>query len=417
MISSIVPLDLSNAVELIVSKTIPACSERINLKRALGRISASAMAAQIPQPEFDQSIRDGFVIRDRGNHVEDSIHEYAISGEIAAGSDQGHRLLSGSACRIMTGGMIPSNGIRVVPFENCREADRVLFVPEKVLAATDTYIRSKGSAISTGQIVLGAGEKIDAGHLSLLAATGLLELDVYRKAMVVCFSTGSELLLDAKEMKAGMKISSNRYLLNGLVGSMGAHFDDKGVVRDSLEDISRIINSIDPDRTDIIISTGGMGPGKYDLLERAFVEAGGQVFYQSLNVRPGKATLFGLLGSSLFFGLPGPPTAVQILFNELIVPALSVIQGDGLHLPVVVNAFLAEDYRMRAMNVLQLKGGRLSLKDGKCMVRSAVGNEPLNCIILFHPKKEGYEEGEMVPVHLAGSATQSSSLTDCYPLF
>jgi len=410
MVTRLTPLDLSDATHLISSKSSPTDSEKINLKNGLGRVAAKQQLARIPQPGFDQSTRDGFAISDGGTGVNGSIHQYTIDGEIVAGPSKEHRLAQGSATRIMTGGMIPVNTIRVIPCEDCLEKDGLLSVPEKSLSSADTYIRRQGSHVGCGQVVLDPGEVIGIDHLALLASTGIFSIDVHKKIRVSYFCTGSELLSEGEPLQTGMKISGNRYLLDGLITSFGSIADDMGIVEDSFKELSRVMGAIDPDQTDIVISTGGMGPGKYDLLEQAFIEAGGQVLYRALNVRPGKSTLFGLLDSMLFFGLPGPPPAVRLLFNELIRPALLTMQGVKDSLPSSTMAVLTEEIGLKRGNVLGFKGGRFSFHQGQCTVRLAAKSESPNCFLLFTPGKQRYRIGDLITVHFTAPPFLPGSL-------
>jgi molybdopterin molybdotransferase len=146
-----------------------------------------------------------------------------------------------------------------------------------------------------------------------------------------------------------------------------------------------------------------MGPGKFDLLEEAFVRAGGQVVFRSLNMRPGNAILFGRLGMTLFFGLPGPPEAVRTLVNEVVGPALLHLQGVKDCTPVAVQARLEQPVKVNNQGALQLKAGILNFSDGCAIVRLAGRLEIATCFILFPPGQGVYESGSEVVVHLAYS--------------
>lgn len=397
------PLDFLKAVELIVSTSLPTGSEQIRLQDALGRVPAQALRSRIPQPAFNQSIRDGFVVADSGFTGSEKGNRYFhLEREIAAGPGKECTLPKGKTGRIMTGGLIPKNGVRVIPFEDCCEKDGLLAVAESSLSKRDTFIRKKGSQIGINRVVVADGVIINADHLALLAETGIFAFDVFKKVRVAYFCTGSE-LQSAGEPQTGMKISANRYLLDSLITSFGAIPDDRGIVQDISSELCRTIEEIDLQKVDVIISTGGMGPGKYDLLEGAFVAAGGKILYRSLNVRPGKSTLFGLLGTRLFFGLPGPPPAVRALFNELIRPALLTMQGVRFPLPRSAEAFLLEDFYLKRGGVFGLKGGRLFFREGKCMVRKTKRNESPNCYLLFQPTRQQYRKNELITVHFTDS--------------
>jgi len=146
-----------------------------------------------------------------------------------------------------------------------------------------------------------------------------------------------------------------------------------------------------------------MGPGKFDLVEDAFSRMGGEVIYRSLHLRPGKSTLFGMLGTTLFFGMPGPPPAVHLLFNELIRPAILALQGAHSCRPKHIQAFLTEGLSLPGRGLPRLKSGLLSFKNGQCMVRPAGRNESSNCYINCPATGKEMKMGDQVTVHMTGS--------------
>ena len=146
-----------------------------------------------------------------------------------------------------------------------------------------------------------------------------------------------------------------------------------------------------------------MGPGKYDLVKQAFIEAGGEVIFTSLKMRPGKSVLFGTLGNTLFFGLPGPPPAVQTLFNMLVGPTLLAMQGGRAPWPQKVQAYLHHSIKPERHDVLRLKDGMITMEGGKCKVRFTQKLELPDCYILLPSGKDYYPEGELVDVYLTTS--------------
>jgi len=392
-------IDLAAAIELIVSNSPLCATEQVDLQAAMGRVLANTQFANHPQPEFDQSTRDGFVLADSGVELGEGSRRYRVEGEVAAGSDVLLSLAPTTASRIMTGGLIPDNGSRVIPFENCLEQNGHIIITEELLTHPQTFIRRRGCVLESGRQIMEKGEIIGPGHLALLASTGNFAVDVHKRLKVAYFCTGSELLRDGEATRPGKKISTNRYLLHGLINSFGAVPDDRGVVQDSISDLTSIVEILQSDNVDIIISTGGMGPGKYDLLQQVFQDVGGRVLYSSLTVRPGKATLFGLLGAKLFFGLPGPPPAVRVLFNELVRPALLIMQGLNDMLPPTMSVELLEDVHFRKEAVLGLKGGIVANNTGYDVVRLARGVEVPNCYLLLEPERTHYQKGEQVTIH------------------
>jgi molybdopterin molybdotransferase len=388
------------AQQLILAAIGRLSHEVVALHEAQQRITSADVLSMIPQPSFDESMRDGYilsVIVDSGGRVS----RFQIIDEIPAGKPFGNTLAPGSVCRIMTGGCVPDGGTRVVPFENCVEQDSTVIIEDSSLQMKATYIRRAGSEIAQGERLLSSGTVLQAGHLALLASCGVHAVSVVAKPNVGYLCTGSELVSGVDGLEMGQKFSSNSFLLKGLLASVGAPPKNLGIINDNEQEILSLFTKARADKLDAMITTGGMGPGKYDLVERAFVGAGGKVVFNAISMRPGKSLLFGTLGRTLFFGLPGPPHAVRTLLNELVGPALLAMQGVNGSLPRRVQAYLQHTVKIKRNDILKLKDGVLEMESGRCSVRFAGRLELPNCFILLPPGQSNYCEGDMIEVHLA----------------
>jgi len=373
--------------------------EIVKLNHALYRITASDVLAGIPQPSFDEATRDGFVIGgivdpDKGGN------RFRIVDEIPAGRSYEKRLASGAACRIMTGGTVPAGETRVVPFEHCVEQNGFVCIPDGFLQSTATFIRKLGSEIARNELLLSGGVVLQAGHLALLASCGVHDVSVVVRPSVGYVCTGSELTAATDRLLPGQKFSSNALLIEGLLASVGARPVDMGIIKDTERELLALFARVQMDAPEVMISTGGMGPGKYDLVERAFVAAGGKVVFNSIAMRPGKSVLFGTLGKTLFFGLPGPPYAVRTLLNALAGPAILAMQGVKESRPRKVQAHLQHSIKVKHHDVLQLKEAMLEMAGGQCYVRLAGKLEMGNCFVLLPPGQSRYAEGALVDAHL-----------------
>ncbi|WP_136797460.1 molybdopterin molybdotransferase MoeA [Desulfosediminicola ganghwensis] len=392
-------MDFQSCQQLIACKINTLGSERVSLEAALARVTASLHKAIVPQPEFRQSLRDGYVIGDYGQHVGETVF-FPVSGMIPAGRIAPPSLEPEKASRIMTGGMVPKGGTRVLPQEDCVETSRGIEVPLAALKRRNTFIQEQGSEIAAGAEVVQAGTVLLPDHISTLAAVGCEDIEVYNRPRVGYLCTGSELVDTPQELHPGLKVSSNRYLLDGLIRQFGAVPAYLGTVHDSADKLAAIIDKLSYDRYDLVISTGGMGPGKYDLIEQAFINTGGDVLYNGLDLRPGKATLCGTLARTLFFGLPGPPTAVRALMNCIVGPALLQMQGIVKHYPITIQAHLTHDFAVKRPGVMQLKGGILSFNNGRCEVKEASKLMPPCCYLIIPADRASFEKGEPIAVQL-----------------
>lgn len=391
---------LQQAQQAILATMHQLPDEIVGLDEARQRVTSEDIFAVIPQPSFDESTRDGFVIGGVGDSAQE-VTRYQVVYEIPAGKPSENILLPGTACRIMTGGCVPEGSTRVVPYEKCVEENGTVSMADNSLQATATFIRRTGSEIAQGELLVERGVVLQAGHLALLASCGVHTVSVVARPSVGYVCTGSELIVGADELGNGQKVSSNSFLLEGLLTSVGACPLNMGIIRDNAQDLLDLFVKVIADKhLDAIITTGGMGPGKYDLVERAFVEAGGKVVFNAIDMRPGKSFLFGTLGRTLFFGLPGPPHAVWTLLNELVGSALYAMQGGDGAWPINVQAHLQHEIKIKRNDVLRLKDGVLTMEEGRCVVRIAGRLEMGNCFILLPPGRICYGAGELVDVHL-----------------
>ncbi len=392
-------IELQEARDLIIRAAPVLDGVEIGLAESLSRFPASDLLAGEDLPGYDQSLRDGYAIAEPGKDP-----AFVIVDEVAAGDTRKLSLEPGQAVRIMTGGLVPARTDRVIPEEQCRVFGSNVCPVEGASASGKRFIHGRGSELARGTVIVAKGREIRAEQQILLAGVGYESVAVVRRPRVSFFCTGSELLSGSGQSRAGKKFSANSHLLHGLIALNGAEVANEQTVKDVPEEVDQILKAMQQSGADIIISTGGMGPGKFDLVEAAFQRAGGRVLYDSLNMRPGKSTLFGTLGSVLFFGMPGPPPAVHLLFNELIRTAILALQGAASCSPQELNAILTEDMAQFGSGGLpRLKSGLLSFDGGRCLVRAAARMEAANCYIYCPGNGQSLTSGTLVRVHMTGS--------------
>lgn len=393
-------LSLELARKKIVKHVSGTATETVPLMDALGRISAKSYYAPQALPDYSQSLFDGYAIAFQHLNQSQSSIDYTLAGEVAAGDTTVRRITAGKAYRIMTGAMVPRGTWKVVPQEKCIEKGDVVTVKSSDIRRLGTTIRRKGTNLRKGSIIIRGGFSLSSSYLAKLAQFGVDNIEVFRRAKVAFFCTGSELIDVTTEKKQGKKFSSNRYLLSGLVQQCDGEVYDGGIVKDDNKIIERQLIQLAEKNPVIIISTGGMGPGKYDLLEESFRRVGGETIFSSLQMRPGKSILFGLLGQSLYFGLPGPPFAVQTLFYALVLPTILAAQGHVRWKPLMRRARLDEEIHLSGSDMLRLQEGILFAQNEINMVRAARKNEQPNCYIYCHTGRKIFQRGMLVSVQI-----------------
>ncbi len=322
-------LSLAETCASIAVRLSPLATERVPLHQAQGRVLADSIFADLPSPSCDQSARDGYAVAAEPLAADQTCAVFHIVGEIAAGCTEMKSLAPGQAFRIMTGAAVPEGTARVLPFEVCDEKDGCVRAPLVELARGQRHVRWRGCEVQAGELLAAAGTRLLPEQLRLLAENGCEDIAARRQPRAVVVCTGSELVQAGEPLPLGSKISGNGILLAALLEAQGCVCLRCLTAKDEADSLAALLAEVmERDQPDLLITTGGMGPGKFDLTEQVFARLGGGPVCNRLKLRPGRATLFGLLDGAAFFGLPGPPPAVRLLFHELIAPAIARLSGE-----------------------------------------------------------------------------------------
>lgn len=319
---------IADMEKLIVERvTAVAQTEEVPLKAALGRVLAADVVAGINVPPFDNSAVDGFAVRNEDLNASGDTR-LKIVERVTAGASPSQKLGKGEATRIFTGAPVPEGADTVFMQEDTRvEGDAVVVPPGLKRGAN---FRLAGEDVKAGNTVLRAGQRLSVQHVALAAAIGMTTLSVRRRVRVALFSTGDEVIEPGQPLpKAGL-YDSNRYLLSGLLNSLGAEVTDLGIVDDNPERLARAIG--DAGRThDLVLTSGGVSAGEADHVKDAVSKIGKLVFWR-VAIKPGRpvsmAVLPGANGeSAAFAGLPGNPVAVFVTFVRVVRPLLLRLAG------------------------------------------------------------------------------------------
>lgn len=403
---TVIEFSLAEACAAIAARIFPLAAERVPLRLARKRVAAAPVFARCSSPSCDQSARDGFAVAAAPLSAAQGFALFHIAGEIPAGCAELKTLVPGHAFRIMTGAVVPNGAARVVPFEICEEQDGQVRIPLPEGASPPLHIRRQGCEVRAGELLAAAGTRLLPDHLRLLAEDGCEEVAVRRqpRAAVVC--TGSELIQTGDSLPLGGKISGNSALLAALLEARGCVCVCCCTAKDDADSMAALLAEIiERDQPDLLITTGGMGPGKFDLTEQVFTRLGGEIVCNRLRLRPGRATLFGLLNGLPFFGLPGPPPAVRLLFHELIVPALARLHGEE-HSGGLVKARLDAPAPAAQPGCTTLKAAVVwADEEGRLRARPTERLEPPNAVLHLRGG-----EGELVSLWLIGPLAAAGSV-------
>jgi molybdopterin molybdotransferase len=318
-------IPVAEAIRLVLAETQPLSAETVELNSALGRFLAEDIVSDSDLPPFDRSQMDGYAVR--AADVAQAPTSLRVVGESAAGRGWHHEMRSGEAVRIMTGAPVPAGADSVQQVELTRELEDGARVEISQPVEIGRSIVRRGVEITAGEIVLRAGERINAAMMAVLASFGYAHLKVSKQPRVAVLATGSELVPVHQQPKRDQIRDSNNHSLAAYAGLVGAVVERLPLAGDDTQLLKRQIADA-AGRSDVVITSGGVSMGVYDFTKTALQELGCQIFFERVSLRPGKPTVFGRLPSrALVFGLPGNPVSVAVTFNLFSRAALLAMQG------------------------------------------------------------------------------------------
>ena len=275
-------------------------------------------------PPFTNSAMDGYAVRalDTRSAAAAKPVLLEVLGEIRAGVAPPTSVRPLTALRIMTGAVMPEGADAVVRLEDTVERDGRVEI--RAAVESDTSVRHAGSDIRRGDTVAERGRIVTPGLMGVLASTGRTTVRTIRRPHVTLLTTGDELRDAGESLGPGQITNTNRYTLRAAIEEAGAEVVDAGVARDDREDLVTRLQAAA--RTDLIVSTGGVSMGAYDLV-RALLEEQGAVDFWQVALRPGKPLMVGTVEGRPLIGLPGNPVSSLVGVELFVRPAILKMQG------------------------------------------------------------------------------------------
>ena len=295
-----------------------AAAERVPLTEAAGRVLAEAIAADRDYPPFARSARDGFAVR-----AVDVPGELRIAGEVRAGAIFHGSLQPGQAIEIMTGAPLPAGADAVVMVEHAtRSDDRVRI--EREVRAGDNFT-PPGTEARTGEAVLTQGCRLGFAEIAVLAMVGRECVTVYRKPRVAILPTGDEIVESHQRPEPYQIRNSNALSLAVQVTRAGGEPEILPIARDNYESTR---NSIERGlEADLLLLSGGVSAGKYDIVETVLADLGAEFFFDRVKIQPGQPLVYGAARGKQFFGLPGNPASTMVTFEIFARAAVDLLSG------------------------------------------------------------------------------------------
>lgn len=323
--------DLEVALERMTALLSPVGTTNVILDDALGRVTATDMFARLAAPPFAVSAMDGYALR-----WSDTDEALPCVGIIRAGESASTPLAPGTCRRIFTGAPVPPGTDTVVVQERTEQSEgRVRVLPS---AEPYRHIRTAGSNFKKGQRVARSNHRLNARDIGLLAASGHLHASVYRRPRVAVLSTGDELSEALSPGGGAQIIDANRPALKALVRAWGGTPIDLGIIRDDPDVLIKVFTNLD---ADLLVTTGGVSVGVFDLVGPTLARLSFEAAFHKVRMRPGKATLFGIVGSLPVLALPGNVCAAITAALIFLKPAVTLLAGAGRQDAVRERAILA----------------------------------------------------------------------------
>lgn len=389
-------------VEDRAAQVTPGTHEQVDLLAGAGRVLAQAVIADRDIPPFPRSTRDGYAVR--SSDLRQVPAMLKVIGEIRAGERAENiptRISADEVAAIMTGAPIPDGADAVVMVEYTSLDGKLVTVSRGVAAGEN--IVPRGAEARIGSTLIDRGVRLNEAAIGLAASAGCARLPVYRKARIAILTTGDEIVDISATPETTQIRNSNSYSLAEQVTNVGG---DPVVLPIAPDEPIRLRELIEEGlRSDLLLMTGGVSMGRYDLVEQVLGEIGAEFFFTGAKIQPGRPVVFGRAREKFFFGLPGNPVSTMVTFELFARPMIEALMGmrpRELHFPQV-----------RAKSEIRVKPGLMRFlpaiisgkyEDSRLELISWQGSGDIaataraNCYAVIDPERERIAPGEWVPV-------------------
>jgi molybdopterin molybdotransferase len=394
-------------VEHYAASLPPTASETSLLLEAIGLVLAEDLLADRDFPPFPRSTRDGYAVC--AADVTSPPSRLNCIGEIRAGASPEQSAITvrrGEAAEIMTGAPVPAGADAVVMIEHTKRAGDVVTV-ERSVAARENVVAA-GSEAREGDVMVAHGNRIDHTIVAVAAAVGRAEVSVHIRPRVAILATGDE-LVDINLHPGTNEIrNSNSYSLAGQVQVAGGEPMILPVAPDQADELALLLRK-GAEATDLLLITGGVSMGKYDLVEQVLASFEAWFLFTGARIQPGKPVVFGELKvdgkTTPFFGLPGNPVSTMVTFQLFVQPVLDALAGAKPRALPFAQAVLRKAFSSKT-GLTRFLPASLSGSHERPEVElirwqgsgDLMAASRANCYVVVPPDKETFVAGEMIAV-------------------
>ncbi|HEY6389983.1 MAG TPA: gephyrin-like molybdotransferase Glp [Bryobacteraceae bacterium] len=370
--------------------------ERAGLLAAAGRVLAERVLADRDYPPFARSVRDGFAVR-----AADLPGELQVIGEVRAGESSTQEVGAGQAVEIMTGAPMPAGADSVVMVEHTTVEGGAVNVQRTLHAGEN--VSPQGCEARRDSVLLEPGRRLGFAEIALLAAAGRTQVLVFQKPQVAIIATGDE-IVEVHETPLDYQIrNSNAQSLAVQVVRAGGCPNILPIARDRYDATRDLVEQ--GLQFDLLLLSGGVSAGKYDIVERVLADLGAEFFFDRVLIQPGQPLVFGKAQGKFFFGLPGNPASTMVTFEVFARSAVELLGGQMDPMLPLLQSRLTKDFKQKA-GLTRFLPACLS-SDGSEITPlhwQGSGDVPAltrsNAFLVTEPERESWSAGEMIRVLL-----------------
>ncbi|MGW6380589.1 molybdopterin molybdotransferase MoeA [Peribacillus butanolivorans] len=410
MVERRTPISLADAVEKVMKHKLEGQVELVALEESHYRFLAQDIIATNDVPHFNRSPYDGFALRSEDT-AEGSLNnplEFEVIEELAAGMVSTLPVQQNQVARIMTGAQMPDECDAVIMLELTKEfeKDGKKYISFKRSLNAGENVSFKGEDAKKGDILVKKGTMINPGIIGLLATFGYAEVPVAKKPVVGLFATGSELLDVSEPLQPGKIRNSNSHAISAQIQRAGGEVRFYGKLKDEF-DLSYEAISSALEEVDLLITTGGVSVGDFDLLPDIYQKIGADVLFNKVAMRPGSVTTVAVFNNKFLFGLSGNPSASYVGFELFARPIIRTMLFSELPHLRKEKAQLAADF-LKPNPFSRLLRTRLFFESGQLkVIPSGVDKSNIttslagaNSLTILPGGTRGFKTGDIVDVLL-----------------
>ncbi len=404
---------LEEAQEVLLNQARPLGEVMVPLTEAWGRVISRDIRAGANIPPFNKSPLDGYALRASDTKKASPSNPVGLKVRevVRAGFMPEQEVIPGTAIKVMTGAPLPAGADVVIKYEDVKEGKHGIEVYQPLKAGDNIIL--VGDDITQGELVSGRGSLVNPALAGLLASLGLSEIPVFFPIRAAIVSTGDELILPFEPLTPGKIYNSSLYTLAARCRELGVLPAVLGNVSDKAEAVAGCLQQ-GLDTADIVISTGGVSVGDYDVVRNALLELGTEIIFWKIRMKPGSPLIAARKDNKIIIGLSGNPAAAMVSFDLVAVPVLKKMMGQDQLLPRKIKAIFldrfdkpsperrflrAQLHRRNGMDFVRLTGGQ-----GNGVLKSLVA-----CNVLIDvPAGSGpLKTGQQVNAYITGNINES----------